>query len=130
MTGRSEPRPTRASVVTSGNADGGIRHLGLRLRRHGVRRRQQAELRQAARRGTLERPLRLLRQPQSRPGRTADLAQQLKQYGISSKNIRDGGKVCKGYAAEDLADAWSRYLPSPPRKPLHPLQTIPGLLVV
>jgi hypothetical protein len=39
------------------------------------------------------------------------LAQRLRQYGVSSKNIRQEDRVSKGYAAEDLVDAWSRYLP-------------------
>jgi Protein of unknown function (DUF3631) len=39
------------------------------------------------------------------------LAQRLRQYGVTSKNIRVGTIVSKGYVAEDLADAWSRYLP-------------------
>jgi hypothetical protein len=39
------------------------------------------------------------------------LAQRLRQYGVSSKNVREGERVVKGYTADDLADAWSRYLP-------------------
>jgi hypothetical protein len=44
------------------------------------------------------------------------LAQRLRQFGVSSKNVREGARVTKGYAAEDLADAWSRYLPSSRQK--------------
>lgn len=51
-----------------------------------------------------------------KPLNARGLAQRLRQFGISSKNIREGGRVSKGYAAEDMADAWSRYLPSPPKE--------------
>jgi hypothetical protein len=40
------------------------------------------------------------------------LAQRLKRYEITSRNVRDGsGKVLKGYMRADFTDAWSRYLP-------------------
>jgi len=39
------------------------------------------------------------------------LAQRLGKYGIASKNVRLGDRVVRGYASEDLADAWQRYLP-------------------
>lgn len=39
------------------------------------------------------------------------LANRLREYGVGSKNVRLGEKVTKGYAATDLHDAWSRYLP-------------------
>lgn len=42
------------------------------------------------------------------------LAQRLKQYGVSSRNIRTEGAVLKGYRLADLQDAWSRYLEPPP----------------
>ena len=46
------------------------------------------------------------------------LAQRVGQYGIKSRNIRDGGgKVLKGYMREDFLDAWSRYLPDDPVGP-------------
>ena len=41
------------------------------------------------------------------------LALRLRQYGIKSKQIRDGATNKKGYQRADLADAWARYLPSP-----------------
>lgn len=42
------------------------------------------------------------------------LANHLKGYGIHSKNIRVGATVSKGYARDDLHDAWQRYLPPSP----------------
>lgn len=43
------------------------------------------------------------------------LARLLGQYGIESTNVRvDDTTVLKGYRAEDLFDAWQRYLPPPP----------------
>jgi hypothetical protein len=41
-----------------------------------------------------------------------DLSKLLKPYGISPRDIRRGGTVRKGYTADDLADAWNRYVPS------------------
>jgi 5S rRNA maturation endonuclease (ribonuclease M5) len=41
------------------------------------------------------------------------LGLRLRQYGIQSKQIRDGATTKKGYQRADLADAWARYLPSP-----------------
>ncbi|MFK4530137.1 5S rRNA maturation endonuclease (ribonuclease M5) [Bradyrhizobium japonicum] len=40
------------------------------------------------------------------------LGLRLRQYGIKSKQIRDGMTTKKGYPRADLADAWARYLPS------------------
>jgi hypothetical protein len=40
---------------------------------------------------------------------------------ISSRNIKTGGGVLKGYYAADLHDAWARYCPPPPESPLPPL---------
>jgi hypothetical protein len=40
------------------------------------------------------------------------LGLRLRQYGIKSKQIRDGTTTKKGYLRADLADAWARYLPS------------------
>ncbi|MFJ4328263.1 DUF3631 domain-containing protein [Streptomyces tricolor] len=40
---------------------------------------------------------------------------------ITSRNIKAGGSVLKGYYAADLADAWARYCPPPPESPLPPL---------
>jgi hypothetical protein len=43
------------------------------------------------------------------------MARELKPYGVGSKNVRlPGDKVAKGYhVSGGLADAWSRYLPTP-----------------
>src|SRR5262249_36631049 len=43
------------------------------------------------------------------------LALRLRQYGIKSKQIRDGTETTKGYERADLMDAWARYLPSSQR---------------
>jgi hypothetical protein len=69
----------------------------------------------------LERPCKLEEAPWSEvaggaPLNARGLAQRLKQYGVSSKPLRLGGAVAKGYAREDLWDVWQRYLPSPPEK--------------
>ena len=40
-----------------------------------------------------------------------DLSKLLGQYEVKSRNLRQGDHVAKGYYAEDLADAWTRYLP-------------------
>jgi hypothetical protein len=40
----------------------------------------------------------------------------LKQYGVKSKNLRIGTSIPKGYTAQDLHDAWTRYLPQPPKE--------------
>ncbi|MDN5380762.1 DUF3631 domain-containing protein [Streptomyces sp. LB8] len=40
---------------------------------------------------------------------------------ITSRNIKTGGGVLKGYYAADLYDAWQRYCPPPPESPLLPL---------
>jgi hypothetical protein len=41
------------------------------------------------------------------------LAQRLSQYGVKSKVIRvNSEKTAKGYHRDDLADAWTRYLPA------------------
>lgn len=42
------------------------------------------------------------------------LAQRLRRYGIKSKSVRIGAHTPKGYAREDLVDAWNRYLGPPP----------------
>lgn len=42
------------------------------------------------------------------------LAHRLKKYGITSRNLRDGPGVHKGYARADMLDAWLRYLPALP----------------
>ena len=39
------------------------------------------------------------------------LAKRLRQYGIKSKDINVQDRALKGYAKEDLHDAWTRYLP-------------------
>jgi hypothetical protein len=40
------------------------------------------------------------------------LALRLRQYGIKSKQIREGDVTLKGYERADLLDVWARYLPS------------------
>lgn len=40
-----------------------------------------------------------------------DLYQLLRTFGIRSKDVWVENKSAKGYAADDLSDAWSRYLP-------------------
>lgn len=42
------------------------------------------------------------------------LANYLKPYNVTSKNIRDGGRQAKGYVRGAFDDAWSRYLPGVP----------------
>ena len=49
-----------------------------------------------------------------KPINARGLASKLRPYGAKSKNVRDGEAVVKGYAREDLADAWARYLPPLP----------------
>ena len=47
------------------------------------------------------------------------LARRLKQYGVKSKTLRlDDHHFAKGYARADLHDAWRRYLPPSPDKPV------------
>ena len=43
------------------------------------------------------------------------LATRLRQYGVTSKQIRIGNRSLKGYTRADLHDAWQRYLPSDPK---------------
>jgi len=45
-----------------------------------------------------------------KPVDSRKLANLLKPYGVSSKNVRIGSEVVKGYSAEDLHDPWQRYL--------------------
>ena len=49
-----------------------------------------------------------------RPLDARGLAWRLGQYGISSRDVRIGESVVKGYTTEDLWDAWQRYVPSHP----------------
>ncbi len=42
------------------------------------------------------------------------LADRLREYGVTSRNLRLASGVAKGYTHSDLADAWRRYLPPPP----------------
>ena len=42
------------------------------------------------------------------------LARRLRQYGVKSKKLRVGDTTAMGYAREDLADVWLRYLPLSP----------------
>jgi hypothetical protein len=46
------------------------------------------------------------------------LAYRLREYGVKSRTLNLGGENrAKGYAREDLYDAWHRYLPPPPPSP-------------
>jgi hypothetical protein len=38
------------------------------------------------------------------------LANYLRPYGVSSKQVRIGAQTLKGYTREDLFDPWARYL--------------------
>ncbi|HWC35813.1 MAG TPA: DUF3631 domain-containing protein [Mycobacteriales bacterium] len=49
-----------------------------------------------------------------RPLDARGLARRLKAYDVEPKPVRIGDVVLRGYRREDLADAWSRYLPAPP----------------
>jgi hypothetical protein len=51
---------------------------------------------------------------QGKPLNARGLGTRLRQYGVTSKSVRIDGKTPKGYAREDLWDAWSRYLATPP----------------
>jgi hypothetical protein len=46
-----------------------------------------------------------------KPLNARGLAKRLAGYDVKSKSVRIGEKVVRGYAREDLADAWDRYLP-------------------
>jgi hypothetical protein len=41
------------------------------------------------------------------------LSRQLRFFEVTSKNVRQGESVLKGYTRESFADPWSRYLPPP-----------------
>ncbi|MEU1404160.1 DUF3631 domain-containing protein [Streptomyces sp. NPDC005728] len=62
-----------------------------------------------------------------RPLDSRRLSKMLSEYAatdgdpITSRNIKTGGGVLKGYYATDLHDAWQRYCPPPPESPLPPL---------
>jgi len=53
------------------------------------------------------------------------LGRLLNPFGIRSRKIRIGDETRQGYRAEDLAEAFERYLPAvpPPAKPEHPEQS-------
>jgi hypothetical protein len=48
------------------------------------------------------------------------LSARLKPFGVRPGPLRDGAKTGKGYALEQFADAFARYLPPP--DPSHPTQ--------
>ena len=48
------------------------------------------------------------------------LANFLRPYGVSSKNVRIGPDIVKGYATQDLYDPWQRYLTSDKEASLSP----------
>ncbi|HZU05710.1 MAG TPA: DUF3631 domain-containing protein [Chloroflexota bacterium] len=45
------------------------------------------------------------------------LARRLADYGVRSKNIRDGARIVKGYERAAFIEAWQRYLPPLSRNP-------------
>lgn len=47
------------------------------------------------------------------PLTTRELSRLLKRYGVNSRDVWIGGRSVKGYLADDLIDAWERYLPPP-----------------
>jgi hypothetical protein len=49
-----------------------------------------------------------------KPINARGLSKRLGAYGIKSTTVRVGERVERGYRRQDLADAWSRYLPSSP----------------
>jgi Protein of unknown function (DUF3631) len=49
-----------------------------------------------------------------RPLDNRRLANLLKPYGVRSRNLAEGGRRPKGYARDDLHDAWVRYTPQTP----------------
>lgn len=51
-----------------------------------------------------------------KPLNARGLARRLSEYGVKSKTVRIGTTTPRGYAREDLWDAWSRYLPAPPQE--------------
>jgi hypothetical protein len=63
----------------------------------------------------------------SHPLATRDLAKLLRPYGVTSRNVREGGTGAprKGYTGTDLHEPWSRYLPLHPLHLLHDQET-PG----
>lgn len=63
-----------------------------------------------------------------RPLSARDLARLLRPYRIGSKNIRLDGGQSKGYAKEDLEDAWTRYTRTPvPSVPTSQGPDVPGM---
>jgi putative DNA primase/helicase len=68
-----------------------------------------------------------------RPITARQMAALLRPVGISAGTVRRGGQTAKGYRAEDMADAWSRYLPGHASVTLsHPAESrvIPGIVSV
>jgi putative DNA primase/helicase len=76
------------------------------------------------------------RWPEYRGGRpitARQMAALLRPVGISAGTVRRGDQTAKGYRAEDMADAWSRYLPGHTSVTLsHPAepQVIPEIVSV
>jgi putative DNA primase/helicase len=54
-----------------------------------------------------------------KPITARQLAKLLKPFGVTSKNVRFGDKIPKGYELSDCQEAFARYIAS---NPLHPLQ--------
>lgn len=54
------------------------------------------------------------------------LARRLSKYDVKPKSVRSGSSTAKGYAREDLADAWSRYVPDVTPKSLPSGEAFPS----
>jgi hypothetical protein len=52
-----------------------------------------------------------------KPLNARGLARRLRDYGVTSRQVRIGHTTRKGYVRDDLHDAWSRYLPPLPLSP-------------
>lgn len=57
------------------------------------------------------------------------LSRRLSKYGVKSRNVRIGDRIPKGYAAADLFDSWSRYLPLVADRDIHSSNGFPTDLV-
>ncbi|MFD1555757.1 DUF3631 domain-containing protein [Paraburkholderia silviterrae] len=56
-----------------------------------------------------------------RPMSVRQLGAKLAEFGIQAKPLRDGYKVSRGFVIGHFADAFARYLPSPPLTPVSPV---------
>jgi hypothetical protein len=61
-----------------------------------------------------------------RPLNDRGLATRLRQYGVKSRTLNLGGDLrAKGYAQQDLYDAWERYLPPSPDRSVTSVTSVP-----